>query len=105
MRGGPPLRARLAAWWRAWVWLDLMIVGGYAALVFAFTPQWLKLLADHGAAAGLSPVMLGMTTAGMIALQVAMRKKRMGGAFRLGNALSLANVVITDLVWFWAIWG
>lgn len=81
-----------------------LYVGGYILLAACYAPQWMAILATPSAAVeGVSPLFLGAATAGLICLQVALHRDRANPALRWGNLAALANALITDGAWLWAL--
>ncbi|MCF8124491.1 MAG: hypothetical protein K9K34_18975 [Desulfarculaceae bacterium] len=91
--------------WCAWPsltgWLYLV---GYVLLAACYAPQWIAIFsAPKAAVEGVSPVFLGAVTAGLICLQVALVRDQAHPALRWGNLAALANALVTDCAWFWAL--
>lgn len=90
-------------WWQRLTKADALTLLAYAGLMVYLIPQWLHLLERPDLSQGLSPLSLGILTASMITMQISFGLQRLRWPLQAGNALSLANVLITDAIRFWVV--
>ena len=77
-----------------------LTVAGFGLLAGCGAAQWWAILAT-GRVEGLSPLFLGLYTAGLALVQAAFRLSRVGLAYEIGNGVGLANAVAICWSWWW----